>query len=208
MSDVSQRSVLAFQVIAGAVCGLALAHGLGAPRHALEIALGHLATLSGHPPVYLDLLDDSEWDPESTEEQIAASRCRALLLEVIRRAAHDWILYRTHDRLQLRQIAEDAYIWLFEETPSHPWGRIRSTQGNGLTSFLTICELLDLDPDFVRERARSMTVQQIMSAGRPAERRKHADEPCVEYPIELNLEGLEGDSSNYATAYEAHFSVW
>lgn len=197
--------------MAGAISGLALAHSLGAPKVNVEYALRRLSALLGHshPDPLSSQVSRSEWDPDSTEEHITASRCRALLLEVIRRAAHDWVLYRTHDRLHLRQIAEDAYIWLFEESPTHPWARIRVLSDNRLTSFLTICEILDLDPEFVRERVRGMTVQQIMSAGRPAECRKHYEEPCVEYSTEVDLDVLEHvDLYGDNMSYESQLTAW
>jgi hypothetical protein len=115
------------------------------------------------------------------------------LLELIRRAAHDWVLYRTHNRLKLRQVAADAYIWLFEESPAHSWWRTRQEAGNGIMAFLTICEVLELDPTFVRNRIRELTIQQIMTAGRPSERRKCVDTACTEYFTEVNLDALSSN---------------
>jgi hypothetical protein len=208
--------------VAGA---LALAYSLGASRDPVDLMLEQLATLTGFPPSavevieleppepleleVLPLITASAWDP-SSGEHILASRCRALLLEIIRRAAHDWILYRMHDRLHLRQVAEDAYIWLFKEGPRHPWTRVRETHGSTITSFLTICELLDLDPEFVRRKIRGMTVQQIMTAGRPAEhrhrRRRDREEMYVEHSTEVDLDGL-GDRAEHSTSYESHFAI-
>jgi len=51
----------------------------------------------------------SAWEPNSPRD---VSRCKALLLEVLRRAAHDWVLYRQHKRMQLRVLADDAYLSL------------------------------------------------------------------------------------------------
>lgn len=181
-----------------------MAWSLGGAKQPVEHVAELLAGVCGFQPDLLEL-GYGAWDPPTAEEHIEASRCRAFLLEIVRRAAHDWILYRTHDRLQLRRIAEDAYIWLFEESPSHPWTRIRNANGTNLTSFLTICDLLELDPKFVRERIRSMTVKQIMTAGRPSERRRHlVDESCVEHSTEVDLVGLES-SIDCSSCYEAHF---
>jgi len=102
-----------------------------------------------------------------------ASACRALLLEIVRRAAFDWVLYRSSSKLINRQLAEGAHSWLFIEEPDSSLGLIRHKSGKSLTSFVAICELLDLDPDSVRERIKLLTRQEIMNAGRPAERRKH-----------------------------------
>jgi len=107
-----------------------------------------------------------------TDEALEASACRALLLEVIRRAAFDWVLYRSSSDIAKKQWAETAYIWLFEETPRSATWSTRQRDGKLLTGFVTVCTILDLDPDQVRSRVRKMTVQSILSAGRPAERRK------------------------------------
>lgn len=102
-----------------------------------------------------------------------ASACRALLLEVVRRAAFDWVLYRSSSKLVNRQLAEGAHNWLFVEEPESSAWVMRSRNGKSLTGFVTICELLDLDPESVRDRIKLLTKQEIMNAGRPAERRKH-----------------------------------
>ena len=183
-----------------------MAHSLGGDSQPIEYAFELLAETCGFQPDPLEL-GYGEWDPPTIEEHLEASRCRAFLLEIIRRAAHDWILYRTHDRLQLRRVAEDAYIWLFEENSTHPWTRIRDVNGTGLTSFLTICDLLDLDPKFVRGQIRSMTVKQIMTAGRPSEHRKRPlVDGCVEHSTDVDLVGLDS-TLDYSSCYEAHFSL-
>jgi len=219
----SPAALQAARTLAGAAGALALAHSLGASRGPVDAVLALLAGVLGFPsplypdkvpldperPLEIELPDLSAWDPDTTEEHIRASRCRALLLEIIRRAAHDWILYRLHTKMRLRQVAEDAYTWLFEEGPGHAWHRARKLSGHTITSFLTICDLLDLDPKFVRERIRGMTAQQIMTAGRPAERRhrRQADEgQCVEHGVEVDLDDLES-APTCSSAYEAHFSL-
>lgn len=116
----------------------------------------------------------SAWDPEdySTDQQTEASSCRALLLEVIRRASYDWVLYRTSSKLQSKQLAESAFHWLFvEDEKTKQWSQ-RARNGKGMLSFLTICETLDLEPKNVRRRVRELTSKDIMGAGRPAEHRK------------------------------------
>lgn len=113
-----------------------------------------------------------------------ANRCKALLLEILRRAAHDWVLYRQHKKMAMREIASDAYIWLFEENEKHPNWKARyesSVTCDGeeiegvktITSFLAVCEALELDPKTVRARVKKMNIHMIISAGRPAETRKY-----------------------------------
>jgi hypothetical protein len=191
---------------------------LGGDQEPVEVVLAALSGVTGSPadiPVEEELdelpelenglvatppeIATSSWDPSGPWQQIEASRCRALLLEVLRRAAHDWILYRGHTKLQLRQLAEDAYVWLFEERPS-----------KDVTSFLTICELLDLDPKYVRNRVRSLTVKQIMTAGRPAEQRKikkAESTSYVEHPTQVDVTPLEPSEVQFSSSYEAYFSV-
>lgn len=116
----------------------------------------------------------SAWDPEvyDTDQETAASSCRALLLEVIRRASYDWVLYRTSSKLQAKQLAESAFHWLFvEDEKSKQWQQ-RARNGKGMMSFLAICDTLDLEPKNVRRRVRELTSKDIMGAGRPAEHRK------------------------------------
>jgi len=147
------------------------------------------------PP--LRVVESADWDPEPVEFYIEAERARALLLEIIRRASHDWVLYRTSKRLPQKEIAQSAYIWLFEEKKGHPWYRMRDADEREITSFLGICSLLDLDPDYVRQRVKKLTPQQIKTAGRPAERRykKNGCETVhyVEYSVmdTVSLESLE-----------------
>lgn len=226
---------------AGAVVALAGTRALGAPALPVEGALEQLAELHGHlfdpttPPPFIvtyieytprkkrrsrvrpdwdEPVDDSDWDPDPVNEQIYVSRCRALLLEVVRRAIHDWILYRTHKELTKKQIAHHAHTWLFEEKPGHAWWKLRHDrrQGQMLTSFINICELLDLDPEYVRRRAKRMTPKQIMTAGRPAEsRHKPAEEvTVVEYELteSIDLDGLdESPEEQYPSLYAAQFAV-
>jgi len=116
----------------------------------------------------------SAWDPEvyTTDQQAEAASCRALLLEVIRRASYDWVLYRTSSKLQSKQLAESAFHWLFvEDEKSKQWAQ-RARNGKGMLSFLAICETLDLEPKHVRRHINKLTSKDIMGAGRPAEHRK------------------------------------
>ncbi len=143
--------------------------------------------------VAADIEIEEDWEPELGESVMAASRCRALLLEVIRRAAHDWVLYR-NTRKPERAYAMDAYVWLFEEREGHKnWEARKQEEGGTLMAFETICEMLDLDPEFVRRRVRAMTVKDIMTSGRPAESRKARQEGVEDYssPSGVDMHALE-----------------
>lgn len=133
----------------------------------------------------------SPWDPDApldaVDQQHEAGSCRALLLEIIRRASFDWVLYRNSSKLVMKALAEEAHHWLFlEDEGSQSWV-FRARTGKGLLAFLTICDTLDLEPKTVRARVRELTERDIMGAGRPAERRKarHGDEPMSgdEHPV-------------------------
>lgn len=140
--------------------------------HALRSALLELqeALLPPLPPRPYVPTRHALRDPRDGHEQGVLAK--ALLLEVILRAASDWVLYREHQRMMYREWANDAQIWLFEEEPGHPNWRERSGSGKALTSFVSICEVLDFDPDLVREHIRKLTPQRIVSMGRPAEYRR------------------------------------
>ncbi len=98
--------------------------------------------------------------------------CKALLVEILRRAAHDWVLYRSSRRLSRKRLAEDAYRWLFVESQSSLAGLERQRSHKELTSFVAICETLDLDPELVRQRIKLLREEDVVTSGRPATRRK------------------------------------
>jgi len=162
----------------------------------------------------------SHWDPEPLYE---ASRCQALLMEVIRRAAHDYVLYRQHRKLDLKMLADQAFTWLFEEEPGHPaWKnreralfRVEDEGGQAtvevgsrrLTSFISICEACNLDPEAVRQRAREMTVESIMRTGRHIERRKsrpNADAMSLEthsVVVDIDIDSLDAENQTGSHDY-------
>lgn len=98
--------------------------------------------------------------------------CRALLMRIIRRAAHDWVLYRNAGRIHQRQLAHEAFQWLFEEGPGHVDWELRKENGTEAYSLLAICETLGLDPEQVRSRVRKLNPKEVRCAGRPPVRRK------------------------------------
>lgn len=193
---------------------------------ALEQLLGGLEVAVGPPPVPIsqvrlkpppkpkeepkEVSTESAWDPEPISSEIEVSRCRAMLLEIIRRAAHDWVLYRQHDRLHLKQIAEDAFIWLFEEEPGHHWATMRKEEDRHITGFINICEELDLDPEVVRAHVRKMDVKSIMSAGRPAERRHREvqeEHNYSEHGVSTDVDVQSYGDSPHRSYYENQYAI-
>jgi hypothetical protein len=126
----------------------------------------------------------SDWDPELEPELVVKERrsdelvlqeingCKTLLLEIIRRAAYDWVLYRASTRLMQKMLADQSYRWLFVEEPNSADWNERVREGKYITSFVAICDSLDLDPEMVRGHIRRLTPKNVMSVGRPAEYRK------------------------------------
>ena len=135
------------------------------------------------------------WESEPAPDTvIAAEQVRTLLTDVVRRASHDWVLYRTSSRLDQRELAHDAYVWLFEEKPGHPNWELRKQEDRELTSFLAICETIDIDPAYARRQIRLLTPRDVKMAGRPAERR-HRQSLDTAYYSEHSVCGEVPDSA-------------
>jgi hypothetical protein len=109
-------------------------------------------------------------DEAQLQQEILGSR--GLLLEILKRAANDWTLYRLKTDLKQRQLADDAYVWLFQEEPGHPVWVTRVIERRTVTAFVVICELLELDPEQVRAHIRQLRPEDVRNAGRPPERRR------------------------------------
>lgn len=72
-------------------------------------------------------------------------RIRCLLASIIRRAAFDIALYKNDHRLTHKRFAVSAKRWMFDDSDAvDPLDRF--------TSFLSICEILDEDPGWIREQ--------------------------------------------------------
>lgn len=117
-----------------------------------------------------DALDALPRDEELLLQEI--NGCKTLLLEIIRRAAYDWVLYRGSRRMVQRTLADTAYKWLFQEEPGTADWNERMRDKKYITSFVAICEGLDLDPDTVRRHIKRLDRKNVMSVGRPAEYRR------------------------------------
>lgn len=69
---------------------------------------------------------------------------RILLMKVIVRAMFDLASYRDHPNMEKRKEADSARKWLFEPSDYE-------------NSFENVCEMLNLNPKKIRERASTMT---------------------------------------------------
>jgi hypothetical protein len=167
----------------------------------------------------------SPWDPSTKEHPIeeykkpplgpmtATERgrqeidgCKKLLLEIIRRAAFDWVLYRSSRRLLNQQIAAQAYQWLFVERPGTSEWKDRDREHESLTSFESVCACLDLDPNNVRTHLKLLTPKSVVNTGRLAEYRGrdvfalHSNDGATGVPETLTgftIEGHVADDEMY-----------
>jgi hypothetical protein len=149
------------------------------------------------PPIALEEVT-SPWDPEAEtdirllvandDEEEAGPRDHALvqqeilgsktlLLELVRRAAFDWVLYRGSRRLVQKLLADGAYRWLFLEHPGTADWNERQREGKAGTAFEEICDALDLDADDVRAHIKRLTPKNVMGVGRPSEYRRRPTLP-------------------------------
>lgn len=181
-TDVATKAIKALN---GEAASSPLVHdALASIAHALRVASSALVVhedpVVEQPPSQLvpaaqQVIEENDYDSQPREPAIIEQEirgCKTLLLEVVRRAAYDWVLYRTSTRILHKKLAEDAYTWLFEEAPGHPNWEERAAQGKTITSFTAICSELDIDAKTVREYVRKLTVKNVMSVGRPAEYRR------------------------------------
>ena len=63
---------------------------------------------------------------------------------VVRRAAVDYVLYKEHSTTKLRKIGSDAESWIFSEDDDE------------LSSFVSVCDILDLDASLVRSKITNL----------------------------------------------------
>lgn len=147
-------------------------------------------------------LEENVWDPAPLEPELDAGNCRALLLEILRRASYDWVLYRDSSKLENKKLAEEAYIWLFEEDENSASYKDRIKEKRTLTAFVTICEIMDMDPDVVRSSIKKLTIKSVLSVGRPAERRRPMAEDGVAEDslsvlVDIDLDSLPSFDPNW-----------
>lgn len=149
----------------------------------------------------------SDEPPDPVLEQAReADGARALLLEIIRRAAYDWVLYRGSSRLDQKQLAEDAYVWLFVEDEKHPHWALRAKEGKSLTALLAICHELDLEVETVRKHVRSLTPNKVMSSGRPPESSRSSDY-SKRVEVHADIPGGEDDVFDFESLLNIGFDL-
>lgn len=76
---------------------------------------------------------------------------RKLWARVVQRAVYDWVEYRDSTKLEKRKIAESAEAWLFKPSAL-------------FNSFENVCDILGIDVEQVRSRARKVTKDEVLKA--------------------------------------------
>jgi hypothetical protein len=74
---------------------------------------------------------------------------RLLLASIIRRAAYDIALYKGSTDLKKRRLSEDAFRWIMNDRTDY------------FTAFVTICEVLDQDPQYIRSRTMKLEKKDV-----------------------------------------------
>ena len=95
---------------------------------------------------------------------------RRLLSKIILRAALDWVMNRGSVDLWRKELADDAFAWLFLEMPGTREWEERVQDGCELTSFLGICSILGLHPETIRFGVTRMTPAQVLNLGKSPSR--------------------------------------
>lgn len=146
------------------------------------------------PPVLVPREVRKEAPPDPVGDKMReAEGARGLLVEIVRRAAYDWVLYRGSSRLDQKLLAQDAFTWLFEEDEDHPHWKVRREDDKLITGFVSICEAMDLDVDKVRRYIKTLTPNRVMSSGRPPENSRASDHvPHIAVHTKVSGEGGGG----------------
>jgi hypothetical protein len=97
-------------------------------------------------PLLFDNVPDGDFRPCTQDGEGE----RLMLASIIRRAAFDIVLYRNSPRLVDRLVGVQAYQWMFKEDPDRQHPRDR------FTSFLSICEILNQDPEWIRSQTLTL----------------------------------------------------
>ncbi|MHA2065370.1 MAG: hypothetical protein ACXABY_13425 [Candidatus Thorarchaeota archaeon] len=120
-----------------------------------------------------------------------------MLVEIVRRAAYDWVLYKdSKDRIN-KSYADEAYEWLFVEEEGDEVWEERVATGTVSTSFLSICDALDLNPDMIRKGITLLTSHRIKTLGRIPSSRK----------MNSNMWGESGEGSDVSVGVPAELLI-
>ncbi len=86
-------------------------------------------------------------DPSANGTNRSLSWPLKLWASVMRRAIVDWVLYRNHEDPKLNKLGKSADDWLFLSEPPQ----------EGLGSFYSLCEMMNLPTSLVKKRILNMT---------------------------------------------------
>ena len=169
-------------------------HKLGvSSAWSLQQCIEHVVNRKPHPPpnisviiyvpniIYVEKKEVEYTYCASGEDEISAQLREAegakmLLLEIIRRAAFDWVLYRDSKRPEQKALAEEAVHWLFVEEGGDD-AELRRRERKEFTSFLSICDALDMDTHRVRDYVTRLSPSRVGSSRHPTERKPARRKP-------------------------------
>ncbi len=146
--------------------------GQGAKHHTRRIVSGrgtaHVSKAEGRSSPRAGLARTSSGDHGDLDSSVLlcleeeVRGVRGLYVGIMVRAIEDWLLYRDSPNDDERELARDAYEWIFEEDPED------LDDDDVDQSFLRICELIGKDPEDIRESVYRLRAADVLCTGRPA----------------------------------------
>lgn len=162
----------------------------------LQQCIEHVVHRKPHPPpnisviiyvpniIYVEKKEEEYVYCASGEDEISAQLREAegakmLLLAVIKRAADDWALYRDSRRPEQKALADEAFHWLFVEDDDGDDAELRRRERKEFTSFLAICDALDMDARRVREYVTKLSPSRVGSSRQSTDRKPARRKPAA-----------------------------
>lgn len=98
-----------------------------------------------------------EWPELDSDEAAVKNLARGLIVRSIR----DLVGYRSAKKPKLKKIYDEVYSWMYLEEPDY-----QDDPLDQLMSFSGICDILGWDPDWLRERVKTLTMADLDRLGR------------------------------------------
>jgi hypothetical protein len=99
-------------------------------------------------------------------------RCKNLWICVILQAIVDYVYNRGATGRSSRRIFYSAEWWLFED------------ESGRTNSFLTLCSILDMPPEQIREAAKRLTKEELRQLKLEGSRRRNVQAPRYNHPVQ------------------------
>ena len=98
-----------------------------------------------------------DWPSRGRDYEAIKNMARGIIVRSLR----DLVNYRDSSRPKFRKIYEEVHAWMYLEQPNY-----HDDPLDQLMSFEGICGILGWDPDWLRERAKSLTKADLDRLGR------------------------------------------